>query len=107
MCVYFFSDHNVTDFSEHFSLQMRALLALVVIATAILAGDAILVPGCHPWCHREPGTKAAYKDLVRDLPGLDHPISFNQYSGYLMGDATTYIHYWFVFFNVKIKFSRI
>jgi len=60
---------------------MRALLALVAMATAILA---------------VPSTKAAYKDLVRDLPGLGHPTSFNQYSGYLMGDDTTYIHYWFV-----------
>ncbi|KAK3880334.1 hypothetical protein Pcinc_015162 [Petrolisthes cinctipes] len=35
-------------------------------------------------------------DLITDLPGLNHTISFRHYSGYLDGGQGKRLHYWFV-----------
>ena len=35
-------------------------------------------------------------DLITDLPGLDYPLTFKQYSGYLDGGDGRKLHYWFV-----------
>lgn len=35
-------------------------------------------------------------DLITDLPGLTHDISFRHYSGYLAGAQDKHLHYWFV-----------
>ncbi|KAB7495458.1 Lysosomal protective protein [Armadillidium nasatum] len=39
---------------------------------------------------------APEEDLITDLPGLDFPITFNQYSGYLDSTEGRKLHYWFV-----------
>ena len=45
-------------------------------------------------------TLDALNDQITNLPGLNDPINFNQFSGYLnLGTSKKQIHYWF-----RIKF---
>ncbi|XP_055939275.1 lysosomal protective protein-like [Argiope bruennichi] len=39
---------------------------------------------------------ASHPDEIKDLPGLDIPINFKHYSGYLNATRGRYLHYWFV-----------
>ena len=41
-------------------------------------------------------TPDAINDQIHNLPGLNYPINFNQFSGYLNITNTKHIHYWFV-----------
>ena len=38
------------------------------------------------------------EDVIKALPGWDHPLPTKQYSGYIEINATTgkYLHYWYV-----------
>lgn len=39
-------------------------------------------------------TRAAEDDLIVDLPGLDFPTNYQQFSGYLDAGNGTLLHYW-------------
>ncbi len=42
-------------------------------------------------------TQEALGDQITELPGLNYPIGFNQFSGYLnLPNTTKHLHYWFV-----------
>lgn len=40
--------------------------------------------------------KSASDDEITKLPGFDQPFPSKQYSGYLQGSNTSYLHYWLV-----------
>ncbi|GFV17667.1 serine carboxypeptidase ctsa-4.1 [Trichonephila clavipes] len=39
--------------------------------------------------------KSTHLDEVKDLPGLDFPLNYKHYSGYLNASNNKYFHYWF------------
>ncbi|GIY64714.1 lysosomal protective protein [Caerostris darwini] len=39
---------------------------------------------------------SSHPDEVKDLPGLDFPLNYKHYSGYLNATKGRYLHYWFV-----------
>lgn len=51
---------------------------------------------CLAFCAMAAQAFPGNQDMVHNLPGLPHPPSFKQYSGYLNGMKTNKLHYWFV-----------
>ncbi|KAA0202620.1 hypothetical protein HAZT_HAZT006633 [Hyalella azteca] len=41
-------------------------------------------------------TKDAEADLIKELPGLNFPVNYRQFSGFLDAGSNTFLHYWFV-----------
>jgi len=49
-------------------------------------------------------SQQALLDQITDLPGLNYPIKFNQFSGYLnLSNSTKHIHYWFLEAEVDVE----
>lgn len=73
-------------------------MKLIVFLLSVLVGQ--LLPSLAQEFNYENPIRASNEDEIKDLPGLNEPINFRQYSGYLAGhsdgQAKKYLHYWFV-----------
>ncbi|PRD22315.1 UNVERIFIED_CONTAM: putative serine carboxypeptidase [Trichonephila clavipes] len=56
---------------------------MLLLHSALLSCLAFLIKATHP-------------DEVIDLPGLEFPLNYKHYSGYLNATSGRHLHYWFV-----------
>jgi len=70
------------------NVALDAILTEKPGSKAFLAADEIL--------RNSSLSFAAQDDKIVSLPGLNFATNYSQFSGYLKGDNTTYLHYWFV-----------
>lgn len=80
------------------ALSKAALLCGLVICVSVAHASALSRDDTYP--DEENPIRTAEDDEIKNLPGLNDPINFRQYSGYLKADdkerTKKFLHYWFV-----------
>lgn len=79
---------------------MRPILVLVLIAIALISDSTQQSIEDDGYPNYENPVSTADEDEIKNLPGLNDPVNFRQFSGYLRADddrkPKKFFHYWFV-----------